>query len=182
MFEPTRARNDRARVRVLQTPGQRELCESRAEFFRKRLQRSRLGQPFRVGQLPPQPFEALQGAPTAFRNAMPVFARQETRGQRAPGRRTQATLPVHALVIRAEPLTFKQVIDRLLNDRFMQMVALGDLDRAQDILRFPFRCPPVQRLAPLDNVVHRPDGFFDRRRRVGAMTKEQIHVIETEAL
>ena len=53
---------------------------------------------------------------------------------------------------------------------------------AADIARACLRQPDVADLARLDEIGHRPDGFFNRRRRVGTMLIIQIDVIDAEPL
>ena len=60
---------DGAYVRVLQTPGQRELREGCAHFLRQRLQRRNTGKTISISQLFLQPVVAFQCAATVPRNA-----------------------------------------------------------------------------------------------------------------
>ncbi len=79
-------------------------------------------------------------------------------------------------------MPLEQVVHRLFDDRLVQPVALGNLDGLDDLARLPLRRTPVQRLAPLDDVVHGADSFLERRVGIRAMAIEQIHIVETETL
>jgi hypothetical protein len=76
----------------------------------------------------------------------------------------------------------EHVVLGLLHHRFVQVVALGDLDGGQDIARRPFGSAPIKGLTGFHDVVHSPDSFFDGGVRVGAVSKDQIHVVQLEAL
>ncbi len=78
-------------------------------------------------------------------------------------------------------MALEQVIDGLFHHRLMKVMPLGDLDGLHDLRRRPFGCAPVERLALLNKIMHRPDRLFDGGGLVGAVAEEKVHVIELEA-
>ena len=128
-----------------------------------------------------QPIVAFERRAAVFGDAFAIFAAEQTRSQRAKRGRAVAIFLIHALIFSCEALTLEQVIDRLFRDRLVQVMSFCNFDRGNDLCRRPFRCAPVKRLAPFDDIVHRPDGLFDGRGLVGAVTVEHIHVIKLQA-
>ena len=79
-------------------------------------------------------------------------------------------------------MLLKQVVHRLLDHRLVQVVAFAGVNGGDDALGFPFGGAPVERLAALDDVVHGPGDFLDRRVGIVAVAVEQVHVVELQAL
>ena len=77
-----------------------------------------------------------------------------------------------------DPLAVEEIVLRLLRHRLVQVVALCDLPRGCDLVCGPFGRAPIQRLARLNHVVHRPHGLLDRRLGIGTVAEHEIHVIE----
>ena len=64
----------------------------------------------------------------------------------------------------------------------MQVVLVGDVPRGANLIGTPLRSTPVESLPLADHVAHGPDGLFDWRVGVGAVTEDQVDEVETEAL
>src|SRR5690349_15229070 len=64
----------------------------------------------------------------------------------------------------------------------MQMMPFCDFDRRYNLCCRPFGRAPIESLAPFDDIVHCPDGFFNRGGLVGAVTVDQIYIIKLKAL
>ena len=141
------AGDHRRHVGVLGAPRQRQLGERAAELVGDRAQLLDLGHGGRVGDLLGQPAVAGQGAAGVVGNAVAVLAGEQPRGQRAPRRGAVAELVEQVGVLDLDALPLEQVVLRLLGDRLVQVMPLGDLDRLADLRRRPLARSPVQRLA-----------------------------------
>src|SRR5690242_146542 len=64
----------------------------------------------------------------------------------------------------------------------MQMMPLCDFDCRYNLGRGPFGGTPIESLSPFDNIMHCPDGFFNRGGFIGPVTVDQIHIIKLKAL
>ncbi len=163
-------------------PGQSQLRHAAVELLGDGFELAHRGIFSRVEQAVAQKAHVLHRAPAACGDALAIFARQQARRQRAPGREPQADIVVEPGVLLLHPLAVEQVILRLLHHRLVQMVPLGHLVGGANLVGAPLAGAPVKRLALLDDVVQRPDGFFDGGVRIGAMTKDQVDEIQPHAL
>ena len=117
----------------------------------------------RIGETVAQERVAFERAARSGRNSASVFARQQARGERAPGRQAESDVLVKPRVLLLDTLAMEQVVLRLLHHRLVQVAPIRDVPRGADLVRVPFARAPVERLAALDDVVHRPDRLLDRR-------------------
>ena len=85
-------------------------------------------------------------------------------------------------VLHLHPISVEQVVLRLLHRRLAQVKSIADLVGLEEGFRRPLRGAPVQRLAGGDDVVHSPDGLFDGRAWVGAVTEQQVDEVESKTL
>ena len=107
---------------------------------------------------------------------------QQPRRQRAPDRRAVAGLGEQPGVLLLDASALEDVVLRLLGDRLVQVVALGDLDRAADLVGGPLARAPVQRLAGRHDVAHRPHRLLERRVGVGPVAVEDVDEVGAEPL
>src|SRR5512135_423835 len=59
---------------------------------------------------------------------------------------------------------------------------LSAISQAARISSAPLARAPVQRLAALDHVAHRPHRLLDRRGGIGAVAEHEVHVVELQPL
>ena len=109
-----------------------------------------------------------------------IFTRKQTRSQRTPNGGAVVVIFVKAGVFPFHAFAFEHVVLRLFDDRLVQVVAFRNFNGLRDLRRRPFGCAPVQGFAPFNDVVHSPDGFFNGRGCIGAVTVDQVHVIELQ--
>ena len=169
-------------LRVLGAPGQRQLRQRAVELVGDPRERLHLGVARLVGEDVLEPLVARQGGAAALRDAVDVLARQEARGERAPGREPEPDVLVEAGVLTLDAPPLEDVVLRLLHHGLAQVVAVGDLPRGPDLVGRPLRRAPVQGLAAVDDVRHRPHGLLDGRLRVGPVAEEEVDEVEPEAL
>ena len=181
LFHPAGAGDDAAHLRVLQAPGQRHLRHADAQLSSDGDQLAGLVDPPGVGQGRLEPFILFKGSAAAGGDAIVVLAGQQARSQRAEDSGPQPDIPVEAGVLVLDLLAVEHVVLRLLHDRLVQVMLIGDLPGFHDLGRAPLGGAPVDSLAARDDVVHGPDGLFDGRGRVGAVAEDQIDVIELQA-
>src|SRR5207253_1787266 len=98
-----------------------------------------------------------------------------------PDREAQTDVFVEPRVFALDPHAMQQVVLRLLHDRLVQVMTLGDLPCGADLVGRPLRGAPVERLAARHEVAHRPDRFLDRRFGIGAMAEQQVDEVEAES-
>src|SRR5467141_2002780 len=89
-----------------------------------------------------------------------LLAGEQARGERAPGREPQADLVVEARVFALDAVAVEEVVLGLLHHGLAQVVLVRDLPRRHDLGHAPFGSAPVERLAALDHIVHRPPRFY----------------------
>ena len=153
-----------------------------AEFVGDDLQLRDLGVALFVGQHVAEPLVPGEGGTAAFRHAVEVFTGQQTRGEWRPDGGAEADVFVETLVLVLDAVTPEQVVLRLLHDGLVEVVLVGDVPRGANLVGAPLRGAPVESLALADHVAHGPHGLFDRRVGVGAVAKDEVDKVETEAL
>src|SRR5690625_4915630 len=177
--------DDGGYVRVLQAPGERELCGAATELLRDLAEQphlaDHLGTLVRLEPLA-QEVDALERQPAAFGDAVVVFAGQEAARQRTPGGQAQAERVVQARVLDFDAFAFEHVVLRLLHRRADEVLAARHLVRFADLLGGPFARAPVERLALVDQEVHGADRLLDRGVQVGAVAEQQVDVVKLHPL
>ena len=133
-----------------------------------------------TGQMALEELPALRAA--ALRHTVEVLAREQSSGERRPGRRAVAGVGEEAAVLDLHARAMQQVVLRLLGDRRVEVMAVGDRDRCADLVGRPFRRAPVVRPAAVDGVRERADGLTDGRARIGTVGVDDVEVLESEAL
>ena len=94
-----------------------------------------------------EPLVAGQRATRVGGDPVLVLARQQAGGERAPDRGAETDVGVQPGVLLLDLVAVEQVVLRLLHDRLVQVVPLGDLPRGTDLVGRPLAGAPVQRLA-----------------------------------
>ncbi len=61
-------------------------------------------------------------------------------------------------------------------------MTIGDVVGSANLVGGPLGRSPVEGLALTDHVAHGPHGLFDRRRGIPAVTEDEVHEVEPEAL
>ena len=135
-----------------------------------------------VGQALAQERHGLHGTARSCGDAISVLAREQARRQRTPRGQAQTNVFVESGVLLLHPLAMKEVVLRLLHDRLVQVVALGNVPGGPDVGGAPLAGAPIQRFALANHVAHGPDGLFDRGVWVGPVAIHQVNVVQTKAL
>ena len=76
----------------------------------------------------------------------------------------------------------QQIVLGLFDNRPHQIQPLRDAPRLRDLLRRPLARPPIKRPPLIDHIIHRPHRLFDRRRRIGPVTIDHIHILHLQSL
>ena len=176
------AGDDGRDVRIARAPRDRELRERAAEVLGDGIELRHDLVLRLVGEALDEELHARDGAAAAGRNAVAILSGEQPRGERAPRREAQADVLVEARVFALDALAVEEVVLGLLHHGLAQVVALGDLPRRHDLGRAPFGGAPVERLAALDHVVHRPHRLLDRRVGIGPVAIDEVDVVELQAL
>ncbi len=135
-----------------------------------------------VGDPVLDPLVALERRTGALGDAVEVLAGEEPGGERGPDGEAEPDVLVEPGVLLLDLAPGQQVVLRLLHDRLVQVVALGDLVGGADLVRRPLRRAPVVRPAAVDGVGHRPHRLLDGRVRVGAVAEDEVVAVEADAL
>ena len=90
-------------------------------------------------------------------------------------------VPVDRFIFCRKAVTLKQVIYGLLNHRFVQVVAFGKINGLQDTVGLPLGSTPIQRFAPLYDVMHGPYDFINRGRCIITVAIAQVYIIKPQA-
>ncbi len=163
-------------------PRDRELGQGTAQLVGDGCEGPDLGVRVGVGEPFPQPLVAGELSPRTGRDAFEVLPREQPGGERAPGRQAEPDVLVEPGELLLDALAVQEVVLRLLHDRLVEMVALGDLPGGPDLLGGPLRGAPVEGLARAHDVVHREHRLLDRRLGVGPVAEEQVDEVEPQAL
>ena len=168
-------------MRIGRAPRDRELRQGDAELRSDDAKLAHTPIGVCIGDVILEPSVAGKRRSAPRRDAVLVLAGQESGGERAPGGQAETDPLVERSELLLHLVALEEVVLRLLHDRLVQVVTIGNLPRLEDVGRAPLRCAPVQGTTRRDDVVHRSDGLLDRRLGVGPVTEDQVEKVQAEA-